>query len=57
MKLSTPSGRCGPCCSIAASGSTAIQRSVVAPAISCQVISSQSRFGSGIGHHSLAQSV
>src|SRR5262249_35096908 len=49
MKLSTPSGRCGPCCSIAASGSTAIQRSVAAPAMSCQVISSQSRFGSGIG--------
>src|SRR6516164_358487 len=48
MKLSTPSGRCGPCCSIAASGSTAIQRSVAAPAMSCQVISSQSRFGSGI---------
>src|SRR5437764_5049094 len=48
MKLSTPSGRCGPCCSTAASGSTAIQRSVAAPATSCQVICSQSRFGSDI---------
>src|SRR5271168_385596 len=38
MKVSTPSGRCGPCCSIAASGSTAIQRSVSAPAISWQEI-------------------
>src|SRR5215211_2164939 len=46
MKVSTPSGRCGPCCSTAATGSTAIQRAVSAPAKSCQVISSQSRFGS-----------
>src|SRR5215204_3379078 len=46
MNVSTPSGRCGPCCSTAATGSTAIQRAVSAPAKSCQVISSQSRFGS-----------
>src|SRR6266851_3616022 len=46
MKASTPSGRCGPCCSTAATGSTAIQRAVSAPAKSCHVISSQSRFGS-----------
>src|SRR5271154_1311088 len=52
MKVSTPSGRCGPCCSIAASGSTAIQRSVSAPAISCQVISIQLRFGSIVSLHS-----
>src|SRR5215208_4545443 len=46
MNVSTPSGRCGPCCSTAATGSTAIQRAVSAPPKSCQVISSQSRFGS-----------
>ena len=47
MKLSTPRGRCGPCCSTAASGRTAIHRAVAAaaPAMSCQVISIQSRFG------------
>src|SRR5215471_18262979 len=45
MKLSTPSGRCGPCCSVAASGSTAIQRAVSAPPTSAQVISDHSRFG------------
>ena len=46
-KLSTPSGKCGPCCSTAASGSTAIQRRSASPAaaMSCQVISIQSRFG------------
>src|SRR5277367_3601387 len=51
MKLSTPSGKCGPCCSTAASGSTAIQRAVAAPApaMSCQVISVQSRLGKFIG--------
>src|SRR6516164_7900051 len=50
MNVSTPSGRCGPCCSTAASGSTAIQRaaSAPAPATSCQVISNQSRFGNFI---------
>ena len=26
IMTSVPSGRCGPCCSVAASGSTAIQR-------------------------------
>src|SRR5262247_4794352 len=46
MNASTPSGRCGPCCSTAATGSTAIQRDVSAPATSSHVISSQSRFGS-----------
>src|ERR1700722_20235778 len=46
MKLSTPSGRWGPCCSVAASGSTAIQRAVSAGVKSAQVISAQSRFGS-----------
>src|SRR5215470_14497295 len=46
MKLSTPSGRCGPCCSVAASGSTAIQPAVAGPAKSGQVISAHSRFGS-----------
>src|SRR5215475_8033607 len=46
MNVSTPSGRCGPCCSTAATGSTAIQRDVSAPATSSHVISSQSRFGS-----------
>src|SRR5262252_274519 len=45
MKLSTPSGRCGPCCSVAASGSTAIQRAVSAAEKSAQVISAHSRFG------------
>src|SRR6202035_6103100 len=39
------SGRCGPCCSTAASGSTAIQRAVSAPATSCQVMSIQLRLG------------
>src|SRR5580693_1832503 len=50
MNVSTPSGRCGPCCSTAASGSTAIQRAVAAPApaTSCQVISIQLRLGSVI---------
>src|SRR5580704_14767931 len=50
MKVSTPSGRCGPCCSTAASGSTAIQRAVAAPApaTSCQVMSIQLRLGSVI---------
>src|SRR5215467_11446300 len=45
MKLSTPSGRCGPCCSVAASGSTAIQRDVSAAEKSAHVISDHSRFG------------
>src|SRR5215471_5572804 len=45
MKLSTPSGRCGPCCSVAANGSTAIQRAVSAAPKSAQVISDHSRFG------------
>src|SRR5919108_81014 len=45
MNESTPSGRCGPCCSTAASGSTAIHRPVSAPDRSVQVISVQSRFG------------
>src|ERR1700686_886401 len=49
MNVSTPSGRCGPCCSTAASGSTAIQRAVSAPAMSCQVMSIQLRLGSVIG--------
>src|SRR5262249_42654252 len=44
--LSTPSGRCGPCCSVAASGSTAIQRAVSAAEKSAQGISAHSRFGS-----------
>src|ERR1700722_3910594 len=50
MKVSTPSGRCGPCCSTAASGSTAIQRAVSAPApaTSCQVMFIQLRLGSVI---------
>ena len=47
MKLSTPRGRWGPCCSVAASGSTAIQRTVSAGVNSAQVISAQSRFGKG----------
>src|SRR6202035_4822118 len=44
------SGRCGPGCSTAASGSTAIQRavSVPAPPTSCQVMSIQLRLGSVI---------
>jgi len=29
--LSVPSGRCGPCCSVAAKGNTAIHRAGVAP--------------------------
>src|ERR1700688_2182574 len=45
MKLSTPSGRCGPCCSVAASGSTAIQRAVSAALKFAQGISDHSRFG------------
>src|ERR1700685_400127 len=46
-----PRGGCGPCCSTAASGSTAIQRAVSAPApaTSCQVMSIQLRLGSVIG--------
>src|SRR5580693_5623651 len=50
MNVSTPSGRCGPCCSTAASGSTTIQRAVSAPApaTSCQVMSIQLRLGSVI---------
>src|SRR5262245_47397056 len=46
MNVSTPSGRCGPCCSTAATGRMAIQRPVSPAAKSCQVISSQLRFGS-----------
>src|SRR3989441_1042005 len=45
MKVSTPSGRCGPCCSVAASGRTATQRLVSDAAKSVQVISAHSRFG------------
>src|SRR5918992_2718048 len=44
---STSSGRCGPCCSTAASGNTAIQFDLSAAATrSCAVISAQSRLGS-----------
>ncbi len=46
MNVSTPSGRCGPCCSTAASGKTAIQRAVSPSAISGQVMSIQLRLGS-----------
>src|SRR5450432_1083471 len=42
---SVPSGRCGPCCSVAASGNTAIHRAGSAPAKSGQWIPVQSRGG------------
>src|SRR5215510_883805 len=45
--MSVSSGRCGPCCSVAPSGSTAIQRSVSVFARSDRWISDQSRGGTG----------
>ena len=42
---SVPTGKCGPCCSVAASGSTAIHRAAAAPEISGQWMSVQSRGG------------
>src|SRR5258707_12391534 len=42
---SVPTGKCGPCCSIAASGSTAIHRAGAAPETSGQWMSVQSRGG------------
>ena len=46
MNLSTPTGRCGPCCSIAATGSTATTLLMSAAAKSRQLISAQSFVGS-----------
>src|SRR5580704_7434838 len=43
---SVPRGKCGPCCSVAASGNTAIHRPAADPAISGQWMSAQSRGGS-----------
>src|SRR5215469_1790985 len=45
MNPSTPSGRWGPCCSVAASGRTAIHRAVSDAVKSLQFISVHSRFG------------
>src|SRR5690348_288589 len=45
--MSVPSGRCGPCCSVAASGSTAIQRAGSVVPISGQRMAVQSRGGVG----------
>ncbi len=45
IRTSVSSGRCGPCCSVAASGSTAIQRAASLLAISAQWMSVQSRGG------------
>src|ERR1700684_2240268 len=42
---SVPMGRCGPCCSVAASGKTAIHRAEASPAKSGQWMSVQSRGG------------
>src|SRR5579864_2951879 len=41
--ISVPAGKCGPCCSVAASGRTAIHRSHPAPTRSGQWMSVQSR--------------
>src|SRR6201997_3718260 len=46
---SVPRGKCGPCCSVAASGSTAIQRAGSLAAISGQWMSVQSRGGRNEG--------
>src|ERR1700692_4415364 len=43
---SVPTGKCGPCCSVAANGSTAIHRTGPVPAMSGQWMSVQSRGGS-----------
>src|SRR5260370_28510397 len=43
---SVPRGKCGPCCSVAASGRTAIHRATPAPEMSGQWMSVQSRGGS-----------
>src|ERR1700677_3654582 len=42
---SVPTGKCGPCCSVAASGNTAIHRAAASPAKSGQWMSVQSRGG------------
>src|SRR5277367_6088902 len=46
MNVSTPTGRCGPCCSIAATGSTATTLLMSAAAKSRQPISAQYFVGS-----------
>src|SRR5579863_8416639 len=46
MNVSTPTGRCGPCCSIAATGSTATALLMSAAAKSRQLISAQNLVGS-----------
>src|SRR5215471_12407277 len=46
MNMSTPTGRCGPCCSIAATGKTATTLLMSAPAKSRQLISAQNLVGS-----------
>src|SRR5271169_1851490 len=46
MNISTPTGRCGPCCSIAATGSTATTPLMSAAAKSRQLISAQYLVGS-----------
>src|SRR5439155_20265564 len=42
---SVPTGKCGPCCSVAASGNTAIHRAGASPDTSGQWMSVQSRGG------------
>src|SRR6476659_10402194 len=46
MNISTPTGRCGPCCSIAATGRTATTLLMSAAAKSRQLISAQNLVGS-----------
>src|ERR1700758_3985329 len=45
MNMSTPTGRCGPCCSIAATGRTATTLLMSAAAKSRQLISAQNLVG------------
>src|SRR3954468_2340315 len=57
ISTSVRSGRCGPCCSVAASGSTAIHRAASVLATSAQAIADQSRAGMvarGISLHRFA---
>jgi hypothetical protein len=46
MQASVETGRCGPCCSIAPTGSTAITRSLSSAANSTLLMSCQKRRGS-----------
>src|SRR5205085_5003384 len=43
--VSVPSGRCGPCCSVAANGNTAMTPCAPSPDSSGQVLAAQSRTG------------